>query len=185
MELAIAAFPYRCSSSRFCAGSATAEILSASILSTFVSTRLTKKLATLATLLRSPPFWCSFSRPDRYASTTSSYRSTAKISVMLMLWPLEIWSWIAGSPSLVAGIFTMTLGRRQRSRRSSAIAIVPRVLFASVGATSMLTKPSLPFVLSYTGRNTSAAAWMSSTIIPQSMSDGLAFSRTSPTIASS
>src|SRR5450756_1105511 len=62
-----------------------AWIFSASILSTFVSTRLTKKLATLETLLRSPPFWCSFSSPERYASTTSSYRSTAKISVMLML----------------------------------------------------------------------------------------------------
>ena len=65
-----------------------------------------------------------------------------------MLWPLEIWSKIAGNPSLVAGIFTITFGRRQRSRRSSAIRIVPRVLLASVGATSMLTNPSLPFVLS-------------------------------------
>src|SRR2546430_2317113 len=66
---------------------------------------------------------------------------------MLMLWPLEIWSKIAGNPSFVAGIFTMTFGRLQRSRRSSAIRIVPRVLLARVGATSMLTKPSRPLRL--------------------------------------
>ena len=65
-----------------------------------------------------------------------------------MLWPLEIWSKMAGKPSFVAGIFTITFGRLQRSRRSSAILIVPRVFLASVGATSMLTKPSRPFVLS-------------------------------------
>ncbi len=65
-----------------------------------------------------------------------------------MLWPLEIWSSIAGSPSLVAGILTMTFGRLVRWRRSSAMRMVPRVLLASVGETSMLTKPSLPLVLS-------------------------------------
>ena len=65
-----------------------------------------------------------------------------------MLWPFEIWSRMAVKPSLVAGIFTITFGRLHRSRRSSAHAIVLRVLLATVGETSMLTKPSLPFVLS-------------------------------------
>ena len=56
-----------------------------------------------------------------------------------MLWPRETWSWIAGSPALVAGILTMTFGRRVRVRSSSAIAMVRLVLFATAGDTSMLT----------------------------------------------
>src|SRR5207302_3337555 len=111
--------------------------------------------------------------------------STEKMSVTLMLWPFEIWSWIAGTPSFVAGILTITFGRRHRSRRSSAHLMVWRVLLATVGETSMLTKPSLPFVLSYTGRNVSAAAWMSSTISPHSISAGFFLALTSWTIASS
>ena len=39
----------------------------------------------------------------------------------------------------------------------------------------MLTKPSRPFVRSCTGRKTSAAAWMSSTIRSQRMSAGFCF----------
>ena len=54
-----------------------------------------------------------------------------------------------------------------------------------VGPTSMLTNPSLPFVRSYTGRKTSAAACTSSIIRSHSMSAGFFFSRTSWTIASS
>lgn len=76
---------------------------------------------------------------ELYASTTSAYRSTEKISVTLMLWPCATLSRIAGIPAGVAGILTMTSGRSQRRRRSSAIAIVRGVLPATSGATSMLT----------------------------------------------
>ena len=51
---------------------AAAWMRSSSILSTLVSTRLTKKLATLATLRRSPPAARRSSIPPWNASTTSS-----------------------------------------------------------------------------------------------------------------
>ena len=41
-----------------------------------------------------------------YASATSRWRSSEKISVTLMLRPRAIISSIAGSPGAVAGIFT-------------------------------------------------------------------------------
>ncbi len=55
---------------------------------------------------------------------------------------------IAGRPSRVAGILTITLGRAARAKRSRAIAIVPCVSRASFGETSMLTNPSAPLVSS-------------------------------------
>jgi len=81
---------------------------------------------------------------------------------MLMLMPLKIDSSIAGIPAGVAGIFTITFGRRSFSNSLFASAIVPFVSFASVGLTSMLMKPSSPFVRSCTGRKMSAALLMSS-----------------------
>jgi len=47
-----------------------AAIFSVSILSILVSTRLTKKLATLLTFSRSPPFRLKSSSPARKASAT-------------------------------------------------------------------------------------------------------------------
>jgi len=59
------------------------------------------------------------------------------------------------------------------------------VLVATVGETSIETKPSLPLVLSYTGRKMSAADWMSSTMSSQSISAGFFLALTRRTIASS
>ncbi len=102
-----------------------------------------------------------------------------------MLTPRPIISRIAGRPGLVAGILTITLGRLQRSCSSWAMAIVRLVDLATAGDTSMETKPSAPRVRSNSGRKTSAAAWMSSTIRSQSMSSGRRPWRTRRTIASS
>ena len=65
-----------------------------------------------------------------------------------MLTPRPSISRIAGSPGLVAGIFTITLGRSQRSCRSWAMAMVFLVERATAGETSIETKPSAPLVLS-------------------------------------
>ena len=66
------ALPNSLSSAFLSFGSRADSIFASSSLSTLVSTRLTKKLATLATLLRSPPRFFSFSRPERNASATSA-----------------------------------------------------------------------------------------------------------------
>ena len=54
----------------------------------------------------SPPEATSRSSPRRYASTTSAYRCSEKISVTLMLFPCAMQSSIAPRPGFVAGIFT-------------------------------------------------------------------------------
>ena len=51
---------------------------------------------------------------------------------------------IAGMPSAVAGIFTITFGFATSFHSRCASAIVRAVSFAQRGATSMLTKPSPP-----------------------------------------
>ena len=89
-------------------------------LSASVSTRETKKLATDATLEGSPPASTSRSSPLRYASITSAWRSSEKISVMLIDLPFAIESSIAGRPAFVAGIFTNRFGRSTIWCRSSA-----------------------------------------------------------------
>ena len=66
------------------------------------------------------------------------------MSVTLMLRPSAIIASIAGTPSGVAGIFTMTLGRSRRSWSWRAWATVPSVSAASSGDTSMDTNPSAP-----------------------------------------
>ena len=88
--------------------------IASSRLSASVSTRETKKLATEATLDGSFPAATSRSSPRRYASTTSLYRWSEKISVMLMFLPAAIMSSIAPSPGFVAGIFTKRFGRSTR-----------------------------------------------------------------------
>jgi hypothetical protein len=67
-----------------------------------VSIRLTKNDATevMPARSRSP----ARSRPVKNASMTSPYRSSEKISVMLMLMPSDRHWAIAGTPSGVAGI---------------------------------------------------------------------------------
>src|SRR5438132_11203450 len=102
-----------------------------------------------------------------------------------MLWPFEIWSRIAGTPSFVAGILTITFGRRHRSRRSSAHLMFWRVLLSTVDETSMLTNPSLPFVLLYTGLSVSAPVWTSLTISPYSIQPLLLLDRPGSSLASS
>ena len=102
-----------------------------------------------------------------------------------MLTPSPIICRIAGRPCLVAGILTITFGREVRFQRSWAMSTVLFVERAKAGETSMLTKPSLPLLLTNTGLNTSAAAWMSSTIRSQRMSPGLRLALTIRTSASS
>src|SRR2546426_4427332 len=89
--------------------------------STRESIRLTKKLATLDTLLASPPWAANSSKPERYASATSSYLSRAKSKVILMLIPSLIALLMAGMPAGVAGILIMTFLRPSifQSRRAS------------------------------------------------------------------
>ena len=70
------------------------------------------------------------------------------MSVTLMLRPSAIIASMAGTPSGVAGIFTITLGRASRSWSSRAWVIVPSVSAASAGETSMETNPSAPPVAS-------------------------------------
>ena len=102
-----------------------------------------------------------------------------------MFTPSPIICRIAGRPGRVAGILTITFGRVVRFQRSRAISTVRLVERATPGETSMLTKPSLPLVWLKTGRKTSAAAWMSSTIRSQRMSPGFRLARTRRTRASS
>ena len=66
------------------------------------------------------------------------------MSVTLMLRPSPIIVSMAGMPSGVAGIFTITVCRSRRSWSSRAWAIVPSVSAASCGDTSMETNPSAP-----------------------------------------
>lgn len=66
---------------------------------------------------------------ELYASTTSAYRSTEKISVTLMLWPCATLSWIAGIPCRRRGDLdhdvgtvaaaAQVLGHRDRARGAS------------------------------------------------------------------
>ena len=74
---------------------------------------------------------------------------------------------IAGTPSAVAGIFTIRLRRWIVRQRSRAATTVPSVSWASAGATSTETNPSSPSLASYTGRNTSSAPRMSWVTIAQ------------------
>ena len=65
-----------------------------------------------------------------------------------MLMPSASAAWIAGTPSIVAGILTMTFGRstaRHRRRASDSVSAVER---ASSGETSIEAKPSLPCIRS-------------------------------------
>ena len=103
------------------------------------SIRLTKKLATLATRLRSPLLAASFSRPARYASATRSYASCEKSNVTLTLMPSPINCWMAGMPSPVAGTLIITFGRATAFHNRRASSRVPCVSCARVGETSRLT----------------------------------------------
>ncbi len=68
---------------------------------------------------------------------------------------------IDGSPASVAGILIRTFGRSTSHHRPLASAVVRSVSFASLGSTSIDTRPSTPFVRSNTGRSTSHAHRMS------------------------
>jgi hypothetical protein len=76
---------------------------------------------------------------------TSRYRGTEKSSVTLMLMPSERHWRIAGTPSAVPGILTMTFARPQDFQSRRASAIVPCVSRARCGPTSIETKPSSVF----------------------------------------
>jgi len=129
--------------------------------STSVSTRLTKNDATDVMSLMSCPRATRVSRPARYASTTCSYTSTEKMSVMLIEIPSAMAARMAGTPSCVAGILTMTFGRSTAFLRRRASASVSSVERARSGETSIDANPSAPCVRSNTGRNTSHAPWIS------------------------
>ena len=113
--------------------------IASSRLSASVSTRETKKLATDETGRGSPPASTSRSIPRMYASITSRWRSSEKISVTLIDFPSAIMSSIAGSPAFVPGIFTYRFGLSTRACRRLASAAVPSVSNASVGSTSIET----------------------------------------------
>ena len=115
-----------------------------SLLSTSVSTRLTKNDATDAIEDRSWPASAACSIPAKYASMTSPYRSREKISVTLMLIPSARHWVIAGSPAGVAGILMNRFGRSTSHHRARASAMVFSVSPASRGSTSSETRPSTP-----------------------------------------
>ena len=74
-----------------------------------------------------------------------------------MLRPSAIIASMAGTPSGVAGIFTITLGRARRPWSWRTWATVPSVSAASSGDTSIETNPSAPPAASCAGRRMSAA----------------------------
>ena len=119
-----------------------------SLPSTSVSTRLTKKDATERILEMSCPAAAAFSRPSMYASMTAPCRSREKISVTLTLIPSEVACVIAGSPSTVAGILMNRFGRSTAHQSARASAMVAAVFLASLGSTSIDTRPSWPSVAS-------------------------------------
>ena len=84
--------------------------------------RLMKKLATLATLLTSPPLAANFSTPSMKAAAICSYTPCENSSVTLTLMPSPI-SWRnAGMPSGVPGTLIITFSRATlfHSRRASS-----------------------------------------------------------------
>ncbi len=113
--------------------------ISSSARSTATSTRLTKKEATDATWLTSPPSVASFSSPAMVASATASYWAREKISVTLTLIPSPMSVLMAGTPAGVAGTLIITLGRSSVAKSRRASSTVPSVSWASVGLTSRLT----------------------------------------------
>ncbi len=96
--------------------------------------------------------------PREYASTTSSYWSSEKISVTLTLTPCAVSARMAGMPSGVAGTLIMTLGRPTRWARRSPSETVFSVLVASSGSTSSETRPSTPSLDSIYGQEQVARA---------------------------
>ena len=84
-----------------------------------------------------------------------------------MLRPSAIIAWMAGTPSVVAGILTKRLGSSMRAWSWRAAAIVAGVSRASSGATSTDTNPSAPPLASKTGRRTARASVMSVTTSSQ------------------
>ena len=82
-------------------------------LSTSLSTRETKKLATERTSIDSPVSRRR-SSPRMYASATSSYADTANRSVTFTLMPSKTACSIAGTPAGVPGILMKTFGRPRR-----------------------------------------------------------------------
>ena len=109
-----------------------------------MSTRDTKKLATLAIFVRSCPLALACSIPARNASITCSYRSRAKISVTLTLMPSARVAVIAGMPASVAGILMNRFSRSTSHHSCLASAMVRSVSCARRGSTSIETRPSMP-----------------------------------------
>ena len=72
---------------------------------------------------------------------------TEKISVTFTLIPAATKAVMAGSPSTVAGTLIIKFGRSIIDQSSLPAAIVPSVSWAKRGSTSILTRPSIPFVV--------------------------------------
>ena len=89
-----------------------------------------------------------------------------------MLMPSARHCRIAGTPSAVPGILTMTFARPHAFQRRLASAMVPCVSRARCGPTSIETKPSSVLQASYTGRKTSAALRTSATASASNTSAG-------------
>ena len=77
---------------------------------------------------------------------------------------------MAGSPALVAGIFTNMFGRSTSHHSARASAIVRSVPCAIRGSTSIDTRPSTPSLASYAGRSTSQAHRTSNVVSARSAS---------------
>jgi len=114
-------------------------------LSTSLSTRLTKKLATEWMAEMSFPAFTRSSSPRMYASITLAYASIANSRVMLTLMPAAIVRSTALAPSTVPGILIITFGRLTVAHSRSASDTVARMSFAAPGDTSIETNPSSPF----------------------------------------
>jgi hypothetical protein len=91
--------------------SACAPPIFASRSSTSLSMRLTKKLATDATLSTRSPLVARVCSPRMYAPAIRSYASHAKMSVTLTLMPCAMRFSTATIPSGVPGTLIMRLGR--------------------------------------------------------------------------
>ena len=87
------------------------------------------------------------------------------MSVTLTLMPSASKALTAGRPSGVAGTLIITLGRATSRCRRMPSSMVAAVSWASLGLTSMLTRPSRPPVRRATSASRSHAIWMSSTAI--------------------
>ena len=136
---AMAALPFKASSRCLPSASRAPAMRRSSTLSTAVSMRLTKTLATEATFLRSCPFAARSFRPSMYARAVASQSANEKSVVMLTFRPSAIRRRTALTPASVPGTLIMTLSRARSFQSRSASRTVPSVSWARAGGTSRLT----------------------------------------------